>query len=511
MNISAAAIFLAVMCANVHGGCGARILGVFDFNSKSHFRMFEVLLKALAARGHEVVVLGHFPQKKPVPNYTDIDVSDSVPQIVDNFTVKYVQELRFVSLMEYLWVETREICRKSLSHPNARALLRSDQKFDLVITEVFGSECAAGFAHRFDAPLVSIVSCVAFPWTHGRLGNPDHPAYVPSYTLPYTDRMTFWQRVVNALYHVFFEVGNHVFNDAPTHSLLKELFGADVPTVGEIHKRTSLVLVNSHFSVNGPRPAVPGFVEVAGLHIQPPGELPQDLQTFLDESEHGVVYFSLGSLVQVQSFSPEKLQALLDAFAALPERVLLKYTGSELPGKPYNVMVRKWLPQLEILSHPKVKVFISHGGLMSTLESVYAGVPMIGMPLFADQDLNIMRMMHLGMATMLKYNDLTKDTLLQNIRTVIDDKRYSESARRVSALFRDRPATALQSAVFWTEYVLRHGGAPHLRTAAADMPLHRYLLLDLAGALLLAVCAALCAARALLRALLAPRAKSKAE
>ncbi|PSN46984.1 UDP-glucuronosyltransferase 2B33 [Blattella germanica] len=48
----------------------------------------------------------------------------------------------------------------------------------------------------------------------------------------------------------------------------------------------------------------------------------------------------------------------------------------------------------------------------------------------------------------------------------------------MSEIFRDRPQTALESAIFWTEYVIRHGGAEHLRPAAVDMPLYQYLLLD---------------------------------
>jgi glucuronosyltransferase len=45
-------------------------------------------------------------------------------------------------------------------------------------------------------------------------------------------------------------------------------------------------------------------------------------------------------------------------------------------------------------------------------------------------------------------------------------------------MFRDRPQTALETAIFWTEYVIRHKGAPHLRSAAVHLPWYQYLLLD---------------------------------
>lgn len=36
----------------------------------------------------------------------------------------------------------------------------------------------------------------------------------------------------------------------------------------------------------------------------------------------------------------------------------------------------------------------------------------------------------------------------------------------------------LDTAIYWVEYVARHKGAPFMRTAAVDMPLYQYLLLD---------------------------------
>lgn len=56
--------------------------------------------------------------------------------------------------------------------------------------------------------------------------------------------------------------------------------------------------------------------------------------------------------------------------------------------------------------------------------------------------------------------------------------RYEENAKRLSQIFRDRPQTAMETAIFWTEYVIRHKGAPHLRSAAVDLSWYQYLLLD---------------------------------
>jgi glucuronosyltransferase len=64
--------------------------------------------------------------------------------------------------------------------------------------------------------------------------------------------------------------------------------------------------------------------------------------------------------------------------------------------------------------------------------------------------------------------------------------RYRENAR-LSRIFRDQPLTPLQQAVYWTEYVTRHKGAPHLCSAVLDLVWYQYVLLDFIAVLALAV------------------------
>lgn len=50
-----------------------------------------------------------------------------------------------------------------------------------------------------------------------------------------------------------------------------------------------------------------------------------------------------------------------------------------------------------------------------------------------------------------------------------------------SKVFHDRLVPPIDTAVYWIEYVARHGGAPHLRVAALDLPWYKYHLLDVIG------------------------------
>ena len=58
-----------------HGAHGAKILGIFPLPGKSHFIVSSALLRELANRGHQVTVFSPFPEKSPIPNYTNIDTA----------------------------------------------------------------------------------------------------------------------------------------------------------------------------------------------------------------------------------------------------------------------------------------------------------------------------------------------------------------------------------------------------------------------------------------------------
>jgi glucuronosyltransferase len=72
--------------------------------------------------------------------------------------------------------------------------------------------------------------------------------------------------------------------------------------------------------------------------------------------------------------------------------------------------------------HPNVKLFICHGGISGVYETVDAGVPVLGFPLFYDQPRNIANLVDAGMAISLDLMSVDKDTLLNAINTIINDE-----------------------------------------------------------------------------------------
>lgn len=113
----------------------------------------------------------------------------------------------------------------------------------------------------------------------------------------------------------------------------------------------SLILTNGHRAVNTPRALAPEYKELGGMHIPASGPppLPKDLKDFLDSSENGVIYFSLGSQINMSTLPNEVLMSFYEAFERVPQRILWKCIESNMPRLPKKVKCIEWAPQLSIL------------------------------------------------------------------------------------------------------------------------------------------------------------------
>ncbi|KAF0773792.1 UDP-glucuronosyltransferase 2B13-like [Aphis craccivora] len=485
--VTVTAVLSLMMCTPAANG--ARILAVFPYNGHSHFAMVEPLMVALSRRGHDVTVISPFPRRKDggdgIGRYVDLDVSDALPPVISQLSVtdEFEHHVDPVTGLRDLCQMNHRVCEATFGHPLVRDLIREHRSFDVVFAEAFSTDCFAAFAHAYDAPLVSIRTSDYSPQLNRRVANPQNPAYLVNHLLEYIGHeMSFVQRLINALATHFGAVGYHAFSDGPSTELVRRHFGYDTPPVPEIaRRRTALVLVNGHHSLSQPRPTVPNAIEVGGLHIAQPGEqenVANEWTDYCDSCDQGVIYVSFGSLLKGSSFPAQFTTAFVQAFEALPYCVLWKYEG-ELLSK--RIKVSKWMPQQQILSHKNIKAFITHGGLMGVMEAVHFAVPMIGVPVFGDQQSNVANCVAKGITIRLDYRQITAQKLIKSIQAVVTDSKYRSKASELSARFRDRPTSALQTAVFWTEYVIRHGNATNNASPAIDYDFYQYFLLDVIG------------------------------
>lgn len=377
-----------------------------------------------------------------------------------------------------------ELTEALLAAPEVQELLGQNRTFDAVICETFMNDAHYGFAEHFGAQLISLSTLGATGWTSDLVGTPSPPSYVPHALLPFDDHMDFWQRAQNLGFQAF-EVGYQNWVNLPRHeALYRKYFPNNRQDFYEMRRSTSLVLLNTHVSLSNPRPYSPNMIEVGGMHVnrKAPKPLPEDIRKFVEGAEHGVIYFSLGSNLKSKDLPKEKRSAIVETLRGLKYRVLWKYEDENLPDKPANVFVSKWFPQDDILAHEKVIAFITHGGLLSTMETIYHGKPVVGIPFFGDQFMNMARAEQMGYGITVKYGQLTAPLFRSAIDRITSDPSYLQRVKAMSSQFRDQKETPLERAVYWAEHVVRQKGAKYLRSASQDLSLVEYHNLDVLAA-----------------------------
>ncbi|KAJ8954689.1 hypothetical protein NQ318_011381 [Aromia moschata] len=471
-------LFLLIMVGAVKS---YRILVIFPMESGSHYILGSAVARTLVEAGHDVTLVSPFEQKNPPKNGTWRDVV--LPGLMHNddndieFNFMDMESMSPFLMIPMLNMMGDMITRNTLEHKNFQKMLNSNAHFDAIILEQFNNDALKVLAHHYKAPLILFSSLGANSWFNPLIGNPSPPSYIPEPLMPYTSDMTFWQRLENFVFAVLSELSRQLIFFPAQNRIMKEFF-PDVPDLSILNYNTSLVFVNSHESTNQPVPRVPNMVDIGGYHINPPKELPKDLKEFMDNATEGVVYFSLGSNVQPSQMSDSMRRHILVALGKLKQKVLWKWDEDTIPGKPDNVRLSKWFPQQDILAHRNTKLFITHSGLLSTIETVYFGVPILAFPVFGDQKLNAAFAVGNGIGLSLSIFQLTEEKLSDALREIINNPKYKENVKRRSKLMHDRPVKPKDLLVYWTEFVIRHKGAPHLQVAALDLPWYRYLLLD---------------------------------
>ncbi len=253
-------------------------------------------------------------------------------------------------------------------------------------------------------------------------GNPIDVAAVPYLLAPYQGTMNFPQRFktffIYSIDHLIAQYMEYVN---------KKYYLSNFPpdnyrSFDEAKRNVSLILVCDHFSQGSVKPLLSNTVHVGGLQVKSkPSSLPERIQTWLDGAEHGAIFFSLGSNAKSNLMTKEKVEILMKVFGKLKQRVIFKWETDSLPGQPDNVLTGKWLPQDDILAHKNVKIFISHCGLGSTVESLYHSVPIIAMPIFGDQMSNADKIFEEGWAVRVDYAILSEEGLTKAIKEVLEN------------------------------------------------------------------------------------------
>ncbi|XP_051800931.1 UDP-glucuronosyltransferase 2B31-like isoform X2 [Acanthochromis polyacanthus] len=492
----------------------------------SHWINMNILLQALHSRGHNLTIIRSSQSWYIKENSTYYSIY--TVQVEGGFDKEFIKRL-VSEVMEYergalplakffhltvgmigTFVDAHAAVGEYVSAMlGDRELMRmlNDTKFDLVLTD----PCWGGgpiLAKYLNLPLVYNVRWLIAEEAHFGIA-PSPISYIPITGSGLTDKMTFFERVKNMISYLINQARNYLVRDV-YQKVCDKYLGPDKDFF-QLIIDADIWLVRVDFVFEYPRPTMPNVVYMGGFHCKPAKPLPQHLEEFVQSSgEHGVIIMSLGSFVS--ELPADMANEIAAAFAKLPQRVIWSYMGSRPDTLGNNTLLVDWMPQNDLLGHPKVKMFVAHGGTNGVQEAIYHGIPVLGLPLAFDQYDNLLRLKEKGAAKILSYATVDKDNnFLKAIQEVLNEPSYRMNMQRLSRLHRDQPITPMDNALFWIEFVMRHKGAAHLKPASLRMSWYSYHSVDVAlflgGAVLLMLLFTFFLIRCLCNAMCKPKVK----
>ncbi|XP_060715926.1 UDP-glucuronosyltransferase 2C1-like [Tachysurus vachellii] len=484
---SSGLVLLSLLVASAYTG---KIL-IFPVDG-SHWINMKILIEALHAKSHNITVIRSSDSwyiEETSPFYNSITLGNSAifeQNFIWKTVSRYLEIIREGStwarlkLEKEMWYMAGKMMEKErrmlISMFEDQELMQTlrDAKYDVYLTDpaLMGGVIVG---HYLNLPLVFNVRWTVHHEGHFAIA-PSPLSYVPLPMLELSDHMSFFERVLNVVMYMVTELQIHFFMTSQYNDLCRQLLGPGV-NYFELVQAADLWLFRVDFIFEFPRPTMPNFIYIGGFHCKESKPLPQHLEDFVQSSgEHGVIVMSLGTMVGQLPHDVANLIA--EAFAELPQKVIWRYKGERPSTVGNNTLIMDWMPQNDLIGHPKTRVFVAHGGTNGIQEAIYHGVPIVGFGLVWDQPDNLEKMRVKGVAKNVNFATVDKDSFLLTLKEVLHEPSYRENMQRLSRLHRDVPIKPLDNAVFWIEYLMRHGGAAHLRTESYKMPWYSYHSVD---------------------------------
>uniref|UniRef100_A0A1I7Y1C5 UDP-glucuronosyltransferase n=1 Tax=Steinernema glaseri TaxID=37863 RepID=A0A1I7Y1C5_9BILA len=471
--------------------------------AQSHVFFMEKIAEVLVAGGHEVVIL------RPI---YDPDVvtrgAAKVSRVIEypgtgidhsawrKLQIKGTDGRQFdanadpfpLSDIDLMYDFYREMCTQLIEDTELLKKLRNES-FDVVISEKYDG-CDVGLAHLLGIRTGIVATALPFHLlVQTIVGLSPSPHIEPVLSSSRSDHMTYWERILNVvqggvLIHYFMgylEMQYQIFYDK---------FGDGFPEIPKLERDfTSVAFVNSLEALEFARPISHKIVYVGALGIAKPKPLEPRYEEIFSRAELGVVLVSFGTFITSSQMPEEMKLALLDAFSRFPRYSFIwKHDAPDDPvfSRFPNVYPVKWTPQVDILADPRTKAFLTHCGANSVTEAVFHGVPLVALPLFADQPHTAALIRSRGVGVLLSKADLTTEAVASALREVLEEgSPISKNVRRMKELLSKRPFKSEDLVLRWAEYAAEFGPLPEMSVRAAEMSWIQSTMLDILGPLLL--------------------------
>jgi UDP:flavonoid glycosyltransferase YjiC (YdhE family) len=157
--------------------------------------------------------------------------------------------------------------------------------------------------------------------------------------------------------------------------------------------------------------------------------------------ERPLVYLTFGTVAPQRECFPDLYREAVDALASLPVDLLVTVGRDRDPALlgrvRANVRVERWVDQAAVLRH--ASAVVCHGGSGTVRGALAQGVPLVVMPMFADQPHNAARVHELGAGIAVEPPPAGIDGLRGAVEDLLAHARYAAQAGLVAADIRALP------------------------------------------------------------------------
>ncbi|KAJ9053174.1 hypothetical protein DSO57_1026847 [Entomophthora muscae] len=393
-----------------------KVLVSMTFGSRSHIKNIFEIGKTLQKRGHKLSYMAIEPYLRFADGYnvTRHQLGPSGIEVDDHRGISELNQVpvnplldTLDALIEHLPIIYRMTLKDVLDVIDL-------EKPDVMICDFFSPSCIDG-AHQRKIPLITGLQTL-----DGPILPPTYVTGVLSYFPTTIKGLNFFQRFYSTAMYPLMALPRYITLNTKINAE-RALFGIAPTTVVNVGNwDNSLKICNTFVGFEAARPLEPTMKLVGPIMSDEFSPLTQHLSSFLNTKQR-VMYIAFGSGVVLskkdvqilfsavtQLVEEDKADGIVWALGKTPHATFeASQVSTQVDGKTLHaeellnnqhpkIQFASWAPQVAILSHPAVRVFLSHGGLESIFEGIYAGTPILAMPFFSDQHRNGRKVVEMG-------------------------------------------------------------------------------------------------------------------
>ncbi len=258
----------------------SNILVLSPLTAPSHSNFFKPVVKALADRGHFVTYWNGLESGIKTQNKSSSNLrllySPDLESLNRNYGVGFQDRGSPFRLFFDIPSRLAKYCAAVYQDPVFHELLHSKERYDLIIVEGMLNDCVLPLVPMFDVPFIYMNGIAPTPWLLDAVGSPLALDHFPNPGFSFPDEMNLWQRTFNALSGLMAVYFRHWFVVPVVDRMAAKMLGDNLTSVEEIERRyLSLLITNTHFSINYQLPTSSAVIQAGGLHCVPAKPLPE--------------------------------------------------------------------------------------------------------------------------------------------------------------------------------------------------------------------------------------------